>query len=107
MCYDYHGAWDRRTNHNAPIRGGSLSVQHSVDYFLREGVPPEKLVLGVPFYGRTFLLTQEEVDKDESGNGGSDGAGETALEKGFQGPYTKEDGFLGYNEVGAFSVLFC
>jgi len=99
MCYDYHGTWDGKTGHNAPLRG-SLSLlpegqkeetaEDSVDYYLGEGVPPEKLVLGVPFYGRTFLLKYDSV---------GDGLGEGAESVGFQGPFSKADGFLGYNEV--------
>lgn len=43
--------------------------------------------MGVPFYGRTFKTPYD-------GNIGDDTDG-TA----FQGPYTREDGFLGYNEI--------
>lgn len=44
--------------------------------------------MGVPFYGRTFITTLQ-------GNIG-DVAKDT---QGFQGPYTRENGFMGYNEV--------
>jgi len=93
MCYDYHGSWDKRTYHNAPLRSeiGNLSIEFSVDYYLSQGVSPNKLVLGLPLYGRTFLLNDSAV----SGSG----LLKDAQDKGFQGPYTKEDGFLGYNEV--------
>ena len=42
-----------------------------------------------PFYGRTFTL--QDINLRDKG----------ALTKGsgFSGPYTREDGFLGYNEV--------
>jgi chitinase len=97
MCYDYHGSWDQQTYHNAPLYSeiGNLSIEFSVDYFLSQGVSPNKLVLGLPLYGRTFLLN----DTEQAGNALLKGA----QPKGFQGPYTKEDGFLGYNEVRAYS----
>lgn len=56
-------------------------------------------MLGLPLYGRTFLLENEENTLV---------MGAPAGPKGFPGPYTKEDGFMGYNEVSAtvkFDVL--
>jgi GH18 family chitinase len=32
------------------------SVASTIDYLLELGAKPEKTVLGVPFYGRTFVL---------------------------------------------------
>ncbi|EDV95540.1 probable chitinase 2 [Drosophila grimshawi] len=90
MCYDYHGSWDHKVGYNAPLTapaGDPLSVQHTIDYLLELGAPPSKVVLGLPFYGRTFkTVAQGNVDD------ASDGVG-------FQGPFTREDGFLGYNEI--------
>jgi chitinase len=57
---------------------------------LKQGAPARKLVLGLPLYGRTFLLVNEENPLV---------IGAPANPKGFPGPYTKEDGFMGYNEV--------
>jgi chitinase len=60
MCYDYHGKWDRKTGHNAPLFSGpddlSLGVADTVDHLLKRGAEPEKTVLGVPLYGRAYLL---------------------------------------------------
>lgn len=63
--------------------------QNSTLSFILSAVPPEKLVITVPLYGRTFLL------KKSSDNG----YGAPVLPAGFPGPYTEEDGLLGYNEV--------
>lgn len=56
-------------------------------------------MIGVPMYGRTFVLAGAE----SSGVLGEEAL--SAQEGGFQGPFTKADGFLGYNEVrgNAFS----
>jgi len=90
MCYDYGGSWDKKVSYNAPLTAPGdnvLSVQFTIDYLLRLGAPPEKLVMGLPFYGRTFKTPSD-------GNLG-DATDGTA----FQGPLTREDGFLGYNEI--------
>lgn len=104
MCYDYHGSWDGHASHNAPLYApaGNLSVASSVEYFISQGADPEKLVLGLPLYGRTFLLSSP----DEHGSG----VDKPTEAKGFQGLFTREDGFLGYNEVNyivfIFSILY-
>lgn len=89
MCYDYYGAWDKKVGLNAPLdeNEGYLNVKYSIDYFLKLGAPAHKLVMGLPFYGRTFITTNE-------GNIGDD-----ADEKGFAGIFTSENGYMGYNEV--------
>ncbi|CAL8109513.1 unnamed protein product [Orchesella dallaii] len=93
MCYDYHGSWDKKTSHNAPLYAsfGEGSIEASVEYYLQKGVPARKLVMGLPTYGRTFLLS----DGTEDGPA----LGKAAGEVGFSGPYTNEPGFLGYNEI--------
>jgi len=58
MCYDYHGSWDKRTYHNAPLYStlGDKSVQFSVDYFLRQGVNPKSLYWGFHFTEELFYF---------------------------------------------------
>jgi GH18 family chitinase len=58
MTYDLHGTWEPTTNFNAPLfkpatdpADASMNVDAVVQKYLSLGVPPEKLVLGVPFYG--------------------------------------------------------
>jgi chitinase len=94
MCYDYFGAWDKQIGFNAPLSEDSknqrvreLTVEYSIKYFLDLGAPAEKLIMGLPFYGRTFITKREGLVGDE------------ADDQGFQGPYTRENGFMGYNEV--------
>jgi chitinase len=58
MTYGYHGSWSAHSGHNAPLRpcGGDDcgSVSETLSYALVRGVPPEKILLGIPFFGRTF-----------------------------------------------------
>ncbi|KAJ9584392.1 hypothetical protein L9F63_021261, partial [Diploptera punctata] len=94
MCYDLHGTWDRKVGHNAPLKSknhkDTRTVEHALRHFLKMGAPARKLVMGVPMYGRTFIL--EDPDSTTI-------IGAPAKEQGFAGPFTREVGFMGYNEI--------
>jgi len=59
MAYDLHGTWEKVTNHHAalyanpaePADTAGRNVDRAVTDYLAAGIPPGKLVLGVPFYG--------------------------------------------------------
>ncbi len=59
MSYDYHGKWDARTDFNSPLYSVPHSPRYQINYnihdtvnnWLNRGMPAEKLVLGIPFYG--------------------------------------------------------
>ncbi|KAK4241773.1 hypothetical protein C8A03DRAFT_30078 [Achaetomium macrosporum] len=59
--YDIHGVWDG----NNPIGSHILAhtnlteIQLAVELLWRVGMPPEKVVLGMGFYGRSFQLEHE------------------------------------------------
>ncbi len=57
MTYDYYGTWIKVTGFNAPLYIArddpqKLSADVSLQSYLAGGVPPGKLLLGIPFYGR-------------------------------------------------------
>lgn len=61
MAYDIHGPWDTYADFNAPLYTPSGSAPHyqngvsgSVEAYLEEGVPADKLVLGMPLYGYRY-----------------------------------------------------
>ena len=59
MTYDYYGSWSTATGFLAPLYTSTgdpqgLSVDKTVHAYLDAGVPPDKLVLGVPFYGAAW-----------------------------------------------------
>ncbi|XP_017092569.2 chitinase-3-like protein 1 [Drosophila bipectinata] len=101
MAYDLHGPWDPVLGINAPLyaskkdasdasgRQQQLNVDAIVKYWLQAGAPAEKLVLGVPFYGRTFTLAKAEDHE----------LGSPHIGKGIAGRYSREPGVLGYNEL--------
>jgi spore germination protein YaaH len=52
MGYDYHWSTSPDTGPVAPLSGwGTYNVTWSVNDYLGKGVPPGKLLLGVPYYG--------------------------------------------------------
>jgi chitinase len=57
MTYNINApGWSPATGHNAPLYAarGEASVDASRAYYLGRGVPAEKLLLGLPFYGQRF-----------------------------------------------------
>ncbi|XP_053674557.1 acidic mammalian chitinase-like [Anopheles nili] len=88
------------TRHHAPLYVGpttvddtsykrQLNVEASVKYWLSKGAPAAKLILGIPFFGKTFKLTNSTVD----------GVGAPTNGVGTEGPYTKQAGTLAYYEI--------
>uniref|UniRef100_A0A1A9V627 chitinase n=1 Tax=Glossina austeni TaxID=7395 RepID=A0A1A9V627_GLOAU len=98
MAYDLHGPWDQAVGINAPLHAGladntdytrQLNLEAIVKYWLSKGTPRNKLVIGVPFYGRTFNLEnplQHNVGAPHTG-------------RGIPGSYSREPGVIGYNEL--------
>lgn len=64
MGYDFHGSWTNHAGHNAPLYPSPLgdaegACDTGINYLLAtRGIPPDKLNLGVPFYGREFAATE-------------------------------------------------
>jgi chitinase len=58
MTYDYHGEWTDHSGHNSPLyscgNDACGSFNDSYLYCISRGIPGEKLLLGLPFYGRSF-----------------------------------------------------
>jgi chitinase len=97
MAYDFHGKWEKETGHNAPLYAPStdsewrkqLSVDHAAGLWVKLGAPKEKLVIGMPTYGRSFTLANTDRH----------GPNSPATSGGKEGVYTKESGFLAYYEI--------
>jgi len=102
MTYDYHGWFPDHffTGHNAPLYrrveedieghpGWYFNVWDTLSVYLENGVPKEKIVMGIPLYGRGFMLNNTEE------NGLYCGA-HAGIPK---GPYTRQKGIWGYQEI--------
>ncbi|XP_023211106.1 mucin-5AC-like isoform X1 [Centruroides sculpturatus] len=102
LTYDYHTAYEPETHHHAPLfpRPGTsqweddkkLTVEWTVDYYIQLGAPKDKIMMGIPTYGRSYTLLDV---KDNELDAPTDGPGET-------GPATREKGYLAYYEICQF-----
>lgn len=58
MAYDFSGSWDAISNHQANLYGPPISAHQSVGFYVGQGVAPDKIILGIPLYGRSFMATE-------------------------------------------------
>lgn len=93
--YDFHGDWDNHTGANSPlIRDHSDTsecyIDHLISNYLKRGVPPSKLVLAIPAYGRSYAQVNFW---------GGPGARHPSQGPGRPGEYTKSPGVLAFYEI--------
>lgn len=101
MTYDFHGHWDKQTGHVAPLYyyPGDVydyfNANFSIHYWIEQGAPPSKLIMGMPLYGQSFTL----ADPAERGlNAKTYGPGEA-------GEFTRAGGFLAFYEVSVSEMF--
>ncbi|OMO90977.1 hypothetical protein COLO4_18739 [Corchorus olitorius] len=59
MCFDYHGSWNLSvTGEHALLfdKSSNISTSYGILSWIKIGVPPNKLVMGMPLYGRSWEL---------------------------------------------------
>ncbi|XP_058056417.1 probable chitinase 10 [Anopheles bellator] len=95
MTYDFHGQWDKQTGHVAPLyyhpedEIDFFNANYSINYWIDQGAPSRKLVMGMPLYGQSFQL----ADNKKNGlNAKAPGPGQA-------GEFTRAAGFLAYYEI--------
>ncbi|WLD91689.1 glycosyl hydrolase family 18 protein [Alkalihalobacillus sp. AL-G] len=103
MTYDIHGEWDTITGMNAPLHKDpesgfyvELSVQDAVETYIANGVPADKLVMGLPFYGRVL----KQVNNVNNGLYQSfEGGGSSISYAEIEANYVNKNGFTRYWEA--------
>ena len=95
MTYDYHGSWEKQTNHQAALYANpddpselkdTYNIDSTIQQYLDAGVPAEDLVLGAPIYGRSWTGVGDA----------NDGLFQSATGA---GPGTWEAGIFDYKEL--------
>jgi len=83
MAYDYAGSWDQCAGHQGNIfpdpnhpECTPFSTAAAVKHYVGQGIPPQKMVIGMPLYGRSFMAT-DGPGKSYSGTG--DGSWERGI----------------------------
>ncbi|XP_008545499.1 mucin-5AC isoform X1 [Microplitis demolitor] len=99
LSYDYHSAFEPAVNHHAPLYGleedneynydSELTIDYTISYLLKHDVSSDKIILGIPTYGRSYTLFNQDATVIGSP---ADGPGE-------EGDATREKGYLAYYEI--------
>lgn len=99
MAYDYHGPFDNPmlTGVNAPLNQDTdpLSTKYvlaTLNHYLENGVPANKIVLGLPTYGHSYAGVPNLSATDYA-------PGKSFTSAGPAGPSTGTPGFLAYFEI--------
>jgi len=58
MAYDFSGSWDDVANHQANVFGPPINASDAIHFYIKKGVSRDKIVMGIPLYGRSFMNTQ-------------------------------------------------
>lgn len=122
MTYDFSGTWQSTSGHNAPLFGDYQAANAGVDNVgadvataikghLDNGVPAKKLVMGLPFYGKSWANCNGDAN-----NGGyleCEGAGTGTWEAGtleyddLVAKYVNKNGYKRYwNDAAQVPYLY-
>lgn len=74
MTYDFHGPWGDHAGHNSPLHpapgdpdGAGMNCAAGMAYWnVTKRFPREKLLLGIPCYGRSFLVPRLHLPTREA-----------------------------------------
>lgn len=92
MTYDFYGSTEKRVAHHAPLYpvdglNPEFCTDFIVKYWINNGAPPHKLVLGIPFYGISWTLA-----------GPQNFPGSPAIGPGKESTYVKQRGVMPFFE---------
>lgn len=59
MCYDYSWSGSSTAGPVSPLQGMSYHVRRSLETWLQNGIPPERLLMGIPYYGYDWPVVSD------------------------------------------------
>ncbi|KAL6264649.1 hypothetical protein P5V15_004750 [Pogonomyrmex californicus] len=99
LSYDYHSAYEPAVNHHSPLYpleedneynyDAELTIDYTIGHLLEKGASADKVVLGIPTYGRSYTLFNQDATE----------LGSPADGPGTEGEATREKGYLAYYEI--------
>jgi spore germination protein YaaH len=69
MGYHYAGWWSKRAGSNAPLGGPGYDVADTIAKLRTDGVPAERLIVGVPYYGHLWPTASGVLNAPTVGQG--------------------------------------
>ena len=69
MGYHYAGWWSKRAGSNAPLGGPGYDVADTIAKLRTDGVPAERLIVGVPYYGHLWPTASGALNAPTVGQG--------------------------------------
>ncbi|KZC14844.1 Acidic mammalian chitinase [Dufourea novaeangliae] len=99
LSYDYHSSYEPAVNHHSPLYpleedneynyDSELTIDYTINYLVTKGASTDKIILGIPTYGRSYTLFNEDATD----------LGSPADGPGIEGDATREKGYLAYYEI--------
>nr|XP_031835642.1 mucin-5AC-like [Nomia melanderi] len=99
LSYDYHSSYEPAVNHHSPLYpleedneynyDSELTIDYTINYLMKKGASPDKIILGIPTYGRSYTLFNQDATE----------LGSPADGPGIEGDATREKGYLAYYEI--------
>ncbi|XP_032690909.1 mucin-5AC [Odontomachus brunneus] len=99
LSYDYHSAYEPAVNHHSPLYpleedneynyDAELTIDYTISHLMEKGASANKIVLGIPTYGRSYTLFNKDATE----------LGSPADGPGVEGDATREKGYLAYYEI--------
>ncbi|HNU76289.1 MAG TPA: glycosyl hydrolase family 18 protein [bacterium] len=99
MAYDYHQPTSEEIGPVSPIEGPGIDIKETINDFLTK-VPPNKIILGVPYYGYNWLVEDESQYSKRKDGSDENGYSQSQSYEDILGTILELNPVLKWNEEG-------